>query len=95
MDTTIIDYDIQARPLQIKTDSAAGSSDMIILSMYAPDSATRLIMIIFNDPITWYILHCSDIVPFTNLPDEQEKIWTIYMGSTGGPELKQVFRKLS
>jgi hypothetical protein len=78
-----INYDLEAHPLQIKTDSVVGSGEVVIVKLYAAagshGSFIAGIKLLFNNPPKYYIYYCtSSYTPFpVTLPVEQDKVWTI------------------
>ena len=75
-----IDYDLETHPLQIKTDSAAGSDEQVYVWHYtAAGSYIGGIRLEFSNPPEYYINYCINYwTPFpVTLPVEQDKIWTI------------------
>ena len=81
-----IDYDLEAYPLQIKTDSLTGSGDMVDLIVYTKDAGSLndwrgYIYIKFSDPIS-YRAYCTNWQHLTTAPNEKEKIWTLTKTST-------------
>nr|AFK75461.1 putative secretory peptide-51 [Pleurobrachia bachei] len=74
-----IPWDLEATPLQIKTNSTLGSVDLIYVNMYDKDgSKIGFVIVKFSSPMQYNIGYCSD---WTDLPVqppvEVEKIWTI------------------
>eukprot|EP00116_Pleurobrachia_bachei_P001031 sb/3461293/ len=77
-----IPWDLETTPLQIKTDSALGSSEQIRVNLYDKDSsviAFAAVIVKFTSPMWYWIGHCS-----TNWKDlpvqppvEVDNIWTI------------------
>ena len=79
---TKIDYDLEAHPLQIKTDSAAGSSEEVQVQLYTGDNTIGSIYLYFSE---YFIESCNTYVsgyPVATPPAEQDKIWTISKTST-------------
>ena len=78
----------------MKTDSEAGSKDVLNVMFYAADEedfydydSLGYVMIEFDDPITFYVGHCTDDVyefdfAGAELPTESAKIWTFRKSST-------------
>ena len=84
-----IDYDLEAHPLQIKTDSKTGSDEYINLIMYTEESDKienysdlGYLYIKFSNPASYWVKHCQDWQDITTLPSEQNKIWTFTKTST-------------
>eukprot|EP00116_Pleurobrachia_bachei_P013176 sb/3473438/ len=76
---TNIPFDLESTPLQIKTDSAAGSGEKITLFVHnAEESYIGHVMVEFSSPLKYFIADCtswtSNPVP---PPEEVDKIWTI------------------
>nr|AFK75465.1 putative secretory peptide-55 [Pleurobrachia bachei] len=76
-----IPWDLEATPLQIKTDSTLGSGDMILVQMYDKDSSSIGMVKVYFEPQMGYDIAFCTSVWFTELPvqppGEVEKIWTI------------------
>jgi hypothetical protein len=79
-----INYDLEAHPLQIKTDSKTGSGDFLTLILYNNDTHDvtnyndlGYFAIVFKDPFTYRIKHCTTEQTLTTVPQKQNKIWTI------------------
>jgi hypothetical protein len=75
-------HDLETTPLQIKTDSAAGSEEKVALAVWfstADDRNSGGIRLKFTDPPEYHIGWGSeDWTTFpVDLPAEQTKIWTI------------------
>ena len=91
-----IDCDLEAHPLQIKTDSEKGSNDYLTLVAYNRNATGTPrfqydgighIGIKFSDPIKYLLKWCSSMAfvykNFTTpLLEEQHKVWTISKTST-------------
>jgi len=75
----LIDYDLEAHPLQIKTNSVVGSDEQVIVYLYpAAGIYFGSIRLMFNNPPEYHILYCTSWTPFpVTLPVEQDKVWTI------------------
>ena len=75
------DYDLEAHPLQIKTDSTVGSWDKVIAYLYtANDVMFGNIRLVFGATPTYRIGYCTSGSYTTfpvEVPAEQNKIWTI------------------
>ena len=74
-----IPWDLEATPLQIKTDSALGSNKLIKMWMYNNGGSNIADLIVkFSSPMQYYLWNCSK---WTNLPVQPpvkvDKIWTI------------------
>jgi len=76
-----IDYDLEAHPLQIKTDSAVGSNEEVYVYFYTADGSYIIgyIRLMFYNSPKYFIYYCtSSATPFSvTLPVEQDKVWTI------------------
>ena len=74
-----IDFDLENYPLQIKTNSVAGSDEELRVMFY--DDQEDLIggiYLFFKSTPQYYIGYCSSSkVDIPNLPSETEKVWTI------------------
>ena len=75
-----IPWDLEGTPLQIKTDSALGSDELIKVALYVKDIIyNRGVRVKFSSPMQYFIGYCSS--GFADLPVqppvEVEKIWTI------------------
>ncbi|KAL5249499.1 hypothetical protein ACHWQZ_G018378 [Mnemiopsis leidyi] len=91
-----INYDLEGRPLQIKTDSETGSKDYLSLVLHKADATdvddyveVGYIEIQFSTPLKYYVHHCYvktiwyELVAFpTTPPAEKNKIWTFTKSST-------------
>ena len=71
--------DMKATPLQIKTDSALGSDDLV--SMYFIDLgvyASGGVKLYFTSPMQYELDRCTEErLLLENVPAQQDKIWTI------------------
>ena len=83
---TLIDFDIDKYPLQLKTDSAIGSGDAIDVIFYVSTETnvgdwTNVgnVWIKFTDPMTYRVLHClTELTTFNvAVPEDVNKIWEI------------------
>ena len=74
-----IDYDLEAHPLRIKTDSVVGSDEQVYVLLYkADDSYIGFITLTLSNPPQYYIASCTYSTPSpVTPPAEQDKIWTI------------------
>jgi len=78
--------------IQIKTDSKVGERTSIGVEFFDdmddPDYV-RYFMIDFGEVIAWSLGPCTDskFFEFTNLPSEDEKVWTIAYIAVGGPRI--------
>ena len=72
--------DLEATPLQVKTDSIAGSKELIKIWMWNKEDSSFAagIRVWFTDPIKYSVVGCSTkYTEFTKQPpSEQNKIWT-------------------
>nr|AFK75458.1 putative secretory peptide-48 [Pleurobrachia bachei] len=78
---TFITHDLEKTPLQIKTDSTAGSGNHIVLFTHTKDETGLVggVRLKFGSTITYFIGFCelsSGAFP-VQPPDEVDKIWTI------------------
>eukprot|EP00116_Pleurobrachia_bachei_P006987 sb/3467249/ len=75
---TYIPFDLESTPLQIKTDSTAGSKELIKVN-----TNSGAVFVKFTSPIQYGIDYCAG---YTTLPvqppDEVDKIWTIRKTAT-------------
>nr|AFK75462.1 putative secretory peptide-52 [Pleurobrachia bachei] len=74
-----IPWDLEATPLQIKTDSTLGSGDRIVVWMYDKNSTyISSVGVNFSSPMKYLIQYCTN--SYTDLPVqppvEVDKIWT-------------------
>ena len=75
-----IPWDLEATPLQIKTNSALGSGDNVDLNIYDKNSTSYIsyMYVIFDSKMQYMITDC---IFYTDLPVqpsiEAENIWTI------------------
>ena len=76
---TVIPFDLESTPLQIKTNSTAGSGEQIVVSTYTADKSNiGAVYVKFSSPVKYYISYCDSwIVLPVQPPDEVNKIWTI------------------
>eukprot|EP00116_Pleurobrachia_bachei_P011611 sb/3471873/ len=82
---TLIPLDLESTPLQIKTDSTAGSGKQIWVNTYTTDgSFIGQVQLYFISPIRCYIYNCtSGGTSLTAQPrDEVDNIWTIRRTAT-------------
>ena len=69
-------WDLEATPLQIKTDSTVGSDDWISVSIY-DSSIIANVRVMFNSPMQYRIGWCTGTKDLlVQPPVEVEKIWT-------------------
>ena len=83
--TCNIPFDLESTPLQIKTDSAAGSGAQMVVRLYDEQkSHTSSLVIQFISPMKYRVNHCvtSYTVLPTQPPDDVDKIWTFTKTST-------------
>jgi hypothetical protein len=89
----MIEYDLEANPLQIKTDSAIGDGDWVDVAFYtAAETSLRsyfaFVMIHFSSPMEYRIGNDQSCggAGYTEFPTapptEQDKVWTITLSST-------------
>eukprot|EP00116_Pleurobrachia_bachei_P006753 sb/3467015/ len=78
-----IPWDLEATPLQIKTDSTLGSDKEIRMIMYVNWLNFFSVRVKFSSPMQYYMGYCTD---WTTLPVqppvEVDKIWTITKAKT-------------
>eukprot|EP00116_Pleurobrachia_bachei_P005186 sb/3465448/ len=80
-----IPWDLEATPLQIKTDSVLGSDQQILVWMYDKDSSSYIssMTVKFSSTMRYSIDYCRD---WTDLPVqppvEVDKVWTITKAET-------------
>ena len=79
-----IPFDLESSPLQIKTDSTAGSGEKIRIETYtAAGQWLGQVIVEFTSPMKYNIYYCAD---WTSLPvqppDEVNKTWTIQKTAT-------------
>ena len=78
-----IDYDLETYPLQIKTDSVVGSNVQIAVLLYTVDNTyISTIQLYFSNTIEYHISDCSSWTTLTNVPEEQNKVWTLTKTTT-------------
>ena len=84
-DTKKIIWNPSISPLRIKTDSAVGSGEVLSVMFYnvGPYIAGG-VRIYFSDPIKYELDRCTTSQSFHNLPDKQDKIWTIIFHRNSG-----------
>ena len=79
-------HDLETSPLQIKTDSAAGSEEEVFVRFYTGTSNAYngAVLLAFKDPPEYKISGCSEgwATFSVDLPTEQSKIWTITKTAT-------------
>ena len=84
-----IPFDLESTPLQIKTNSTAGSWDRIFVRTFTTEedeewSYIGTVGVMFTSPMRYYIAYCT--YGWTSLPvqppDEVDKIWTIQKNTT-------------
>ena len=83
---TLIEFDFDKYPIQLKTDSGIGSGEAIDVVFYVSTETnvgnwTNVgnVWIKFSDPMTYRVLHCVDGLTTFNVPVPKEinKIWEI------------------
>ena len=77
---TIIPFDLESTPLQIKTNSTAGSGENFrVTTLTASESSVGGLQVAFRSQVEYKMNYC--VGSFTNLqaqpPDEVDKVWTI------------------
>ena len=77
-----IPFDLEGTPLQIRTNSTAGSGDHIWLHLY--DAQDGFIFIRFTSPMQYSIGYCTTSWPDlpTQPPHDVDKIWTFTKTNT-------------
>ena len=71
-------WDLEGKPLQIKTDSTLGSSEVIAVDMYKESSLISTFTLQFVSTVKYYIGYCQSQIDLPEQPpDEVDKIWTI------------------
>jgi hypothetical protein len=84
-----IDFDLEKYPLEIKTDSALGSSDEMDVDFY--DSNNDLVgsvWIMFDSPPEFHIDGCTSYTTFPfSLPSATNKVWKITLTRISGIRL--------
>ena len=71
-------WDLEATPLQIKTDSALGSGEMINVRLYDKDGSDNFVTVKFSSSIQYRIYRCTNQRDLpVQPPVEVDKIWTI------------------
>ena len=73
------EIDLMTTPLEIKTDSAVGSNDLMYVRLLDAETKTAMIVQIrFEEPIKYQLMHCmASKQPLSNVPTEQDKVWKI------------------
>ena len=84
-----INFDLENYPLQIRTDSVAGSNEKVRVWFYtAQESRVGGVRIFFSDPPKYKLVHCTSPINFpTSLPSETDKVWTITLIMSSGPRV--------
>ena len=77
-------HDLDAHPFQIKTNSPAGSGDVLDLIMYTKDNNKitdnadlGYFVIRFEDPLEYWVKHCTGPTTQTTITADQDKVWTV------------------
>ena len=89
----IFSFDLENTPLQIKTDTLAGSEEKILFNTYTADKNYKgyvggyvgsvEVYIYKNAPIRYYISTCTSLTNFqVKPPEEADKIWTFRKNTT-------------
>lgn len=81
-----IDFDLEATPLQIKTDSAVGSEDQVVVFFFSSHGGRAGgILLYFGPTLQYYIWHCQQGI-YSNflapLPTATEKEWRVTVTRT-------------
>eukprot|EP00116_Pleurobrachia_bachei_P007674 sb/3467936/ len=82
---TLIPYDLKRDPLQIKTDSAAGSKEEIVVRTYTGAGIKiGTVKVKFTSPFQYYIGWCNTSWPELPVqpPEEVDKVWKIRKNTT-------------
>ena len=84
-----IKYDLENSPLQIKTDSPAGSNEYVFAYFYTAQRIwTGGVQIAFTSPPKYSLTFCTSWTNLpTALPTQTDKIWTITLIKTSGIRL--------
>jgi hypothetical protein len=91
-----IDFDLEATPLEIKTDSAVGTSDMVIVNFHSADglSYSGGVSIKFTSPPTVAIVACDKNGIYKafpaadlNLAFDNTNVWRVTVTRTSGISL--------
>ena len=78
-----IHFDLETNPLEIKTESVAGSDDILYLTFFGGGTAGGLN--IFFKSMKYEVFHCTGEEEFPdNLPTETDKTWRITLSRTSG-----------
>lgn len=88
-----INYELDTTPLEIKTNSAAGSNDVLVLSMFTgANEYAGEILIYFRSPIQYYLTYCSSAATNfpTTLPSSPDKIWRFTLDRTSAGTKLQI-----
>ena len=82
--TDKINYDLENSPLQIRTNSKAGSNEKMKVTLYtASGSYAGAILLYFSSFPEYSISQCTSKTNFpTDLPSETDKVWTISLKKT-------------
>ena len=80
----LIPFDLESTPLQIKTNSIAGSWDRISVETYTADGSwIGQVMVQFTSPVTYYIGSCTGSTSLpVQPPDVSDKTWKILKTNT-------------
>ena len=73
----LINYDLEAHPLQIKTDSTEGSKERVYVTLISAVGSVSF-QVLFTNPPQYHIGYCVYAFPVfpVTFPVEQDKIWT-------------------
>ena len=84
----MIPYDLESTPLQIKTNSAAGSGELVSVSFFTEaGSNVGNVILYFGSPAKYRMQCMPNSSPFAStLPSEVEKVWLIT--KLPGPSIK-------
>ena len=77
--------DMEVAPMQIKTDSTAGSGDLVFVRFVNMGIwAAGGLKLHFTDPMEYELTRCTDSKQaLNNVPADKDKIWTVYRTSDG------------
>ncbi|KAL5265631.1 hypothetical protein ACHWQZ_G006373 [Mnemiopsis leidyi] len=80
-----LDEDLRDTPLQIKTNSSTGSGDeMNVIFFDSLGGISGVVILNFNEQIEYKLPFCTfDPKPLSNVPLEENKIWTIQRTTDG------------
>ena len=88
-----INHDLENSPLQIRTDSAEGSSEQVNVNFYATkgDLAGGL-SFRFTSPPQYLLGWCTTWINFpADLPTETDKVWTVFYNGTSSEKQMVIY----